>query len=286
MLSLHARAERVQPGSWEDPSLAQIWFRGGADYIVPRADVGVFTLGCYPRDPERQRELEQVADAAHRVLDGRMLRTREVYESLGIDRPYLLRMATATGRLLIRWNASMIWLIGTEPPDLDVEDARRELARRFLRWFGPQTEERFRWWTSVTPADATTTWKAIRSELEEVDVGGQARYVLGSDVDALVGAAPITGVRLLPADDPWTKIDHDLLVPDPTVRAQAFPGSSPGYIPGVILVDGEVVGAWQRQQRAVTLHPARKLTAAKDALEAEALSLPIASKATASVTWT
>src|SRR4051794_6180691 len=51
LMALHARVDATDPDAWEDPSLAQIWFRGGADYIVPRADIGVFTLGCYPRDP-------------------------------------------------------------------------------------------------------------------------------------------------------------------------------------------------------------------------------------------
>ena len=36
VMSLHARVEGYEPEAWEDPSLVQIWFRGGADYIVPR----------------------------------------------------------------------------------------------------------------------------------------------------------------------------------------------------------------------------------------------------------
>src|SRR5207302_2368783 len=44
LISLHARVRDVEPSSWEDPSLVQIWFRGGADYVVPRADVGLFTI--------------------------------------------------------------------------------------------------------------------------------------------------------------------------------------------------------------------------------------------------
>ena len=42
LFALHARMEHVGAGSWEDPSLVQIWFRM-ADYVVPRRDVGVFT---------------------------------------------------------------------------------------------------------------------------------------------------------------------------------------------------------------------------------------------------
>src|SRR5260221_11500878 len=58
VISLHARVDDTQPDSWADPSLVQIWFRGGADYIVPRAHVGVFTLGSLPPDPARAAALK------------------------------------------------------------------------------------------------------------------------------------------------------------------------------------------------------------------------------------
>jgi hypothetical protein len=51
VLSLHARVQDTMPDSWEDPSIAQIWFRG-SDYLIPRDDIGVFTLGSQPRDPD------------------------------------------------------------------------------------------------------------------------------------------------------------------------------------------------------------------------------------------
>ena len=81
--------------------------------------------------------------------------------------------------------------------------------------------------------------------------------MLAEDVDSLVHAEPLTGVRLLPFDDPLTKLDQELLVPDGALRAKVFPavGESTGYIPGAILVDGAVAGAWQRQGRRVTIHP-------------------------------
>jgi hypothetical protein len=115
-----------------------------------------------------------------------------------------------------------------------------------------------------------------------------ARFALASDIDALRTGAPIEGVRLLPQDDPFTKLDHAWLVPDAAVRLRALPsvGRSPGYIPGAVLVDGRVVGGWQRQGRAVTIHPFGTLsTAVRAALEAEALSMPIAGPGEASIRW-
>ena len=289
VISLHARAEGVEPTSWEDPSLAQIWFRG-ADYIVPRDDVGVFTLGSLPRDADRVRALEEIADAAHRFLDGRTLEVREVREALALEQPFLLRTAAATGRLLIRWNASRIWLIGNERPDIDPEDARLELARRFLRWFGPVTRERFAWWAGVEPSEVKATWKALDSELVPVELEGEPRYVLAADEDALVGAEPVEGMRLVPHSDPFIKIDGPLVVGNPELRLEAFPPSKVKTafwpVAGGLLVDGEIAGSWSRQQRRVTVNPWKRLTpSVRAAIEEEALGFPIAAKSKAEVRW-
>lgn len=290
VISLHARVDGVRPDAWEAPSLVQIWFRG-ADFLVPRADVGIFTLGSYPRDPERGRQLEAIADEVHHLTGGRMTPVRELPSDLG-GRPFAIRTSAMTGRAHIRWDASNIWVIPVERPSIDVEDARRELARRFLHWHGPATARRFAQWAGVEPRDAAETWRSIEGELGAVTVDGvtEARFVLAADLDALRGARPIEGVRLLPMDDPFTKHDHELLLADEALHARALPGSgrSPGYIPGAVLVDGEIVGGWQRQQRKVTLHPfrGRRLGAATHAaIEAEAVAFPIAGSSPPSVAW-
>lgn len=282
VLSLHARVEAVPPDAWEDPSLVQIWFRGGTDYLVPRADVGIFTLGSYPRDPARARALEHLADLVHEVTGGRM--SRDIPDDLG-GRRLLYRQAAVTGRLHIRWDASRTWVIPVERPAIDPEDARRELARRFFAWFGPASVAQLARWTGVDPNEARATVEAIGVELVPVIVDGpidkprEPRVVLAADVDALRAGGPIPGARLLPMDDPFTKLDHGLLVADDDQRLRALPrvGRSPGYIPGAVLLDGAVVGGWQRQGRRVTIHPFGRLSrAARDLLEEEALAVPIA----------
>jgi winged helix DNA-binding protein len=297
VISLHARVEGAKSDSWEHPSLVQIWFRGGADYIVPRRDAGIFTLGCMPRDRDRAIQLERLADEIHRVTEGRRMLVREVAARLGhrsAGDPLHPRVSSTTGRVHIRWDASNIWLIPVERPSIEPEDARRELARRFLHWYGPATRQGLASWTGVKPADAADSWKAIEPELVEIHVEGSARgkqerrFMLEADIEALEGAEQIAGVRLLPQDDPFTKFDHHLLVPEERLRTRALPrtGQSPGYIPGSILVDGQIVGAWQRQQRKVTLHPFSKPSArVREAIEQEALSMPIPGPTQPSVIW-
>jgi hypothetical protein len=286
VISLHARVADTPPDAWEDPSVVQIWFRGGADYIVPSDDAGIFTLGSYPRDPERAAEIERLADAIHRIAAGQTLKVAEVSARLAAASPVAVRQSASSGRIHIRWDASNIWLIPVDRPDLDVEDARRELARRFIHWFGPTTRVALARWTGVKPGDATATWRSIESELTQVELGGERRFMLSADVERARTAEPLEGVRLLPFDDAYTKLDRALLLPDTARRDVVLPRTGKGHIPGAILVDGEIVGSWQRQQRKVTIHPFAHVRATvREAVEAEALAFPIAGASSATVGW-
>jgi len=66
LLSLHARVEGIQPDAWRDPILAQVFGPRGAIYVVPRSDVGVFTLGLLPRSGDR---MERINENARAVLE-------------------------------------------------------------------------------------------------------------------------------------------------------------------------------------------------------------------------
>lgn len=290
LISLHARVHDVEPKAWEDPSLVQIWGPRGADYVVPRDALAIFTLGRMPRDPEAAASLERIADEVHRVCDGESRPTREVFAALP-ELGHSIRSASITGRVLIRWDASKIWAIPSERPDSEVEDARLELARRFLGWFAPATQARFQWWSGVDGNDAAVTWKALGHELHEVELQGETRFVLRKDEGGLAEPESIPGVRLLPHGDPYIKTDGELVVPDAKRRPEVFPRPAVKTafwpVSGAVVVDGEIVGSWARQQRRVTLNPWEPLAASvRDAIEEEALAFPIASRSKAQVRWT
>ncbi len=48
LLSIHARMVDTEPGSWEDPSLVQVWGPRFSAYVVAKRDLAVFTLGRLP----------------------------------------------------------------------------------------------------------------------------------------------------------------------------------------------------------------------------------------------
>jgi hypothetical protein len=259
LLALHARVEGVAPGSWEDPALVQVWLRW-SDYVVPAADYGMFTLGTLPRDPERAGAIEELARAVCEVLAGRELRTPEVVAALGHTRRGLVGIASAAARYRIRWDARTVTLLPTERPDVDPEEARLELARRFLGWLGPATADQFAKWAGITRAEARTTWAGLGPELVPVAIAGRARDVLARDVEAMTCGEQPRGVRFLPQGDPYLAFDHAESLagrpPPPTADEAGAPLTTRlvNSLTGRILVDGRVAGAWGRAQERMAIH--------------------------------
>lgn len=259
LLSLQARVDKVEPASWEDPSLVQIWFRW-ADYVVALRDVGVFTLGCLPRDAEQAAALHRLADAMVSVLDGRALHPEDITRALpDLPNPFAIRSACVTGKIHIRWDARSIAVIPADSPEINPEDARIELARRFLRWLGPATMDRFAKWAGIPREDAAATWKALTPELLPVDFEGSARWILTKDESRLMGVPELEGIRLLPQNDPFLYLDAPknppVLQTGPQVTSRLV-----NSLTGRILADGKLVGSWGRSQNNVTLFAWRQLT--------------------------
>ena len=280
LLSLYARVRDTQPSSWEDRSLVQIWGPRGAVYIVPARDVAVFTLGRLPRDRESQRQLKVVADATARAVDEGSDVTAAVTAALPEGRAVsLVRQAATVGTLRLRWDTRRTEIFAARRPRASADRMRVELARRFVRQYGPVTPDQFAWWAGVSGEDAKLTWSSLAEELVGVTVaGGQTRFAHADDEQAVRSAEPVEGIRLLPVDDTYTKLDRDLLVP-PDRRAEVFPRpgkGAPAYWPGALLVDGSIVGTWDRQLRRVTLRPWHRLAPqTRAAIEAEAEAMPV-----------
>lgn len=127
------------------------------------------------------------------------------------------------------------------------EEARAELVRRFLRFYGPGNVTGFGNWAGVSPAFARASWSLVADELMAVSVQGRALSILARDADALRLAPPARGVRLLPPHDPYAaQHDKRTLVPDGSLHRRIW--RTVGN-PGVVLVDGEVAGVWHPQKR-------------------------------------
>ncbi len=277
LLSIHARVKGTEPTSWEDSSLVQLWGPRFSAYVVAERDLAVFTLGRLPDDEDDRRYAEDRAARLHALLDGDRMTYGEAGRALGVQ-PNSLRYAAPTGTILMRWDGArqpVIWTV--PPPEVDPHAARLELARRYLHVFGPADPESFAGWAGIAPKRGIAAFDALRRSLTPVRTPIGEGWILTRDESAFRAApAPAAPARLLPSGDSYYLLqgaDRDLLVADADRRRALWTSR---VWPGAVLVAGEIVGTWRRSQDLVTIQAWRRLSrAARDAVEAEAASLPL-----------
>jgi hypothetical protein len=125
-------------------------------------------------------------------------------------------------------------------PERVDRDALTALARRYLALLGPAGVGDFAGYVDARRADVAQVWP---DGLETVTVDGRSLQIGAEDVDALRSARPRELVRLLGPFDPFLQAgDRTLLVPDKAMHKALWPVLGR---PGVLLVDGEVVGVWR-----------------------------------------
>jgi hypothetical protein len=276
LLSLHARVEGIEPSSWEDPSLAQLWGPRYSTYVVPRRDFALFSLGRLPDNARGRQRAERMAERVHAHLRGARMTDREVGGALGLGNA--IRYASTTGTIAIRWEgarAPIVWTV--DAAEIDPADACRELARRYLHVFGPTTAVGFARWAGISRSSAATAFDSLDGSLLPVRSPLGDEWLLADDEPAMRAAeTPAAPARLLPSGDAYFLLDRaerELLVPRADRRQLLW---TPRVWPGALLVDGEIRGTWRRAQHTVRIDAwARLSRGARDAVEAEAGTLPL-----------
>ncbi len=162
-------------------------------------------------------------------------------------------------------------------PDMDPDEARLELARRYLQVLGPATAESFARWAGIPPARGRAAFAALGHALLPVSTPVGDAWILAADEPALcLPAAPTAPARLLPSGDAYWLLqgrDRELLVPDAARRPQLW---TPRVWPGAVLLHGELAGTWRRDATNVTIAAWRRLAPAeREAVEAEVATLPL-----------
>src|ERR1043166_5119248 len=125
---------------------------------------------------------------------------REAGQALG-ENPNRFRYAAATGTVLIRWDGARTPTLWTVPrPAVAPHAARRELARRYLRVFGPTTAAAFATWAGTGPAHARAAFDERSRSLAPVRTPIGEAWILSRDEPAFRAppGAP-AAARLLPS---------------------------------------------------------------------------------------
>ena len=167
------------------------------------------------------------------------------------------------------WTLARHWL-GEDPAPQPAADGYRELVRRWLRTFGPGTEDDVVWWLGSTRAVVRAALAEVGAVPVSLDTGATG-WLLPDDVDPVPDPGP--WAALLPVLDPtamgWKERGFHL----GPHREQLFDRS--GNAGTTAWVDGRVVGCWVQDDAGVVAVrllepvPAR----ARRALDAEAARL-------------
>jgi hypothetical protein len=123
----------------------------------------------------------------------------------------------------------------------DHASAISEIARRWLRAYGPATLDDLQWWTGWTKTRTRAAVEAL--DTVEVEVDGRPGLLLADDTDPVEPPAP--WVALLPALDPssmgWKHRDFVL----GQHRERLFDVN--GNAGPTVWVDGQIVGGWAQR---------------------------------------
>jgi hypothetical protein len=193
-----------------------------------------------------------------------------------------------TGTVLIRWAGARAPTLRTVPrPDMDPLEARRELARRYLHVYGPTTAGSFSEWAGIHARSSASTFETLHEELTPTRTPiGDASILSSDEPGFLADPTADAPARLLPSGDAYYLLqgaDRTLLVPDAGRRAELWTSR---VWPGAVLLDGDIRGTWRRSQGTVIIQAwGRTSRRERDAVEAEAASLPLPDVSRIVVRW-
>ena len=204
---------------------------------------------------------EKALGAIERALAGEGAITRmdaaTRVEAAGIEldqstRLHIVGLATTSGLAIqgpdFGANPSLVlrreWL--GEPPPFDRGAALAELARRYLRGFGPASDRDFARWAGLPLRDIRAGLAAIGAELTEERVGNEVLLSLAKPRPRLPRAGQL---RLLGAFDTYVLgyASRDFCVAPGHGKGINTRGG--GMIEPVIVRDGEVLGTWRLRRK-------------------------------------
>jgi hypothetical protein len=286
------RVEDVRASLWQSKTLVKTWLMRGTLHLVPSKDLPLYSAAMNRYGMRNtnawlkwmqitEPELTDLIDAIGRTLDGHALTREELIAKVGRGRPERVQLAMRSGwggvlkpvarRGLLCFGPSRgqsVTFVGPEQwlggwRDMDPDAALIEVARRYLRAYGPATKSDFTRWWGTWPGVGKTAWAGLERELVSVSVEGHQAEILATDLSALGRQMPVRSALLLPGFDPYVMghASRDHLVE----RAYLSRVSrTAGWISPVVLVDGRAEGTWSHEvvkgSLRVTLQPFKRLS--------------------------
>lgn len=267
--------EDVRHALWKRKSLVKTWLWRGTLHLARSTDLPVYTgaLGSYTLRSLgawlkylklTEPQLNDLFDRIGAALNGTPMTREELISVVGRGQTEhvrqvlrsgwggILKPAARKGWLCFAPNRGQsvtfvrpqAWLGAWR--ELDPTDAMAELARRYLRAYGPADKGDFARWCGMWSGLGKTAWSAIAGELVDVSVEGRKVQMLEADLKRIAGASSRQSVQLLPGFDPYLMghASRDHLFD----KAHRWKVSRvAGWISPVLLVDGRVLGVWTHE---------------------------------------
>jgi hypothetical protein len=284
----------VRAALWKQKSLAKTWLMRGTLHLIPAADLPLYTAAMSSRlvrninqawpkliglsEPALVKLIGEIGD----VLDGTPVTREEIIKAVGEGHsPRVLEvlrsgwgglLKPAARRGLLCFGPSRGQSVTFVRPEawfgswrnLDPEEALIEVARRYLRAYGPAQKQDFNRWWGYWSGVGTATWAALEGELVNVSIEGTPAQMLRRDLDSAAKTSTETSVQLLPLFDPYLlgHVNRDHLY-EAVYRSRVSRTS--GWISAVVLVDGRVAGTWThvaaREALRIKVEPFKRLAA-------------------------
>ncbi|HET9832487.1 MAG TPA: winged helix DNA-binding domain-containing protein [Vicinamibacterales bacterium] len=132
---------------------------------------------------------------------------------------------------------------------MDADEARVELATRFLRAFGPATHRDFTKWSGLPTSITKRVFDTLAESLVAVTVDDERSFVLKDDLAELSAATLERTPKLLPSFDTFLlahQTKHHLVEPRFYKRVYR----NQGWLSPVVIIGGRIVAVWFLEERA------------------------------------
>jgi hypothetical protein len=283
----------VRIALWTDKTLVKTWLMRGTLHLVPAADLPLYTAAMHTRwiRPTNawlkfyeltEPELWMLVDAIGNALDDRPRTREDLIATVGQGRPERIKSFLKSGwggvlkpvarRGLLCFGPSQGQRVTFLRPqewlgswsEIDSDAALVEVARRYLRAYGPATKFDFaRWWGNWSGV-GNAAWAGLAEELLPVLVEGRRMEILASDIEHVSKAADGPSLQLLPAFDPYL-LGHDNRDHLYEAVHRARVSRTAGWISAVLLIDGRVAATWShtvmKQTLRIIVDPLQRLPA-------------------------
>jgi winged helix DNA-binding protein len=267
--------EDVRDALWKRKTLVKTWLMRGTLHLVPSNDLPLYSaaLNRYGMRNTNawlkfmqitEPELMDLIDAIGGALDGQALTREELIAKVGKGRPERVQLAMKSGwggvlkpvarKGLLCFGPSRgqsVTFVGPEQwlgswRDMDPDSSLVEIARRYLRAYGPATKNDFARWWGTWPGVGKTAWAGLEGELVTVSVEGHRADLLATDLSRLARLEPAHSTHFLPGFDPYLMghSSRDHLV-EPAYLSRV--SRTAGWISPVVVVDGRAVATWAHE---------------------------------------